>query len=64
MVILSSNSLTFEKLGQGANTSDRERLAMALTLVGAHGLIPNGIPLAVHPRDQGQWWLGGGELGS
>ena len=49
---------------QGANTSDKERLAMALTLVGAHGLIPNGIPLAVHPQDQGQWWLGGGELGS
>jgi len=47
----------------GANTSEKERLIIALTLVGAHGLIPHGIPLAIEAQDQGRWWLEGGKLG-
>jgi len=48
----------------GANTSDKKRWTLALTLLGEHGLIPNGIPLAVQQQDQGRWWLQGGELKS
>ena len=30
-----------------------------LTLMGASGLVPNGIPLVVQPEDAGRWWLEG-----
>ena len=45
-----------------ANASPRERLALTLNLVGANGLVPSAIPLAVDRRDAGRWWLVGGEL--
>ena len=34
-----------------------QRIIITLTLMGAHGLVPNGIPLAVLPQDEGRWFL-------
>eukprot|EP00966_Prymnesium_polylepis_P325667 7381641-Prymnesium_polylepis.1 len=45
-----------------ANARAETRLTLVLTLMGASGLIPNGIPLAVEPDDAGRWWLEAGEL--
>ena len=45
-----------------ANEHPNERIILTLTLMGAHGLIPNGIPLAVQPEDDGRWWLADGRL--
>lgn len=44
-----------------ANTHSDERMTAVLTLVGASGLVPNSIPLAVQPGDAGRWWLQGGD---
>lgn len=46
----------------GANTHAEKRLAVTLNLMGANGLVPNGIPLAVLPEDAGRWRIAGGEL--
>ena len=35
---------------------------LAATVMGRHGLIPNGIPLVINREDEGQWWLGNGCL--
>ena len=40
----------------------RSSSSLVLTVMGASGLVPNGIPLAVQPEDAGRWWLEGGEL--
>ena len=45
-----------------ANALRETRLSLVLTVMGASGLVPNGIPLAVQPEDAGRWWLEGGEL--
>ena len=45
-----------------ANTLDRARLTVTLTLMGASGLVPYGIPLAVEPTDAGHWWIEGNKL--
>ena len=45
-----------------ANTHGDARLTVVLTLVGASGLVPNGIPLAIEPEDAGRWWIEGGRL--
>jgi len=55
----------------GANTHSLERLVVALTLMSRQSVEStgysatrqeNGIPLAIQPQDQGQWWLGEGGL--
>ena len=45
-----------------ANSLDEERLAVTMNVMGARGLVPDGIPLAVHPADAGRWWLMDGAL--
>ena len=45
-----------------ANTHGEERLTQVLTLMGASGLVPNGIPLVIEREDAGRWWLEAGEL--
>ena len=45
-----------------ANRIHKERLALTMNLMGSNGLVPNGIPLAVHPGDAGRWWLVTGKL--
>jgi len=45
-----------------ANQHGLERLILTFSVVGKHGLVPNSIPLAVQPQDQGKWWLHAGRL--
>ena len=45
-----------------ANTLVDDRLTTVLTLMGASGLVPNGIPLAIEPEDAGRWWMEGGQM--
>ena len=47
-----------------ANQHGIDRLILTFTLAGKHGLVPNGIPLAVQPQDEGRWWLRAGRLES
>ena len=42
--------------GRG-NEYDKDRLIVTLTLMGANGLVPNGIPLACLPQDEGRWYI-------
>lgn len=45
-----------------ANSLGEERLAVTMNIMGGRGLVPDGIPLAVHPDDAGRWWLVDGAL--
>ena len=45
-----------------ANRLGEARLAVTMNVMGARGLVPDGIPLAVHPADAGRWWLIDGAL--
>ena len=47
--------------GRG-NKHHLERTIMTMTLMGQHGLIPNGIPLASLPEDEASWYLARGLL--
>jgi ectoine hydroxylase-related dioxygenase (phytanoyl-CoA dioxygenase family) len=42
--------------GRG-NDTDKERVSLTLTLMGANGLVPEGIPLAICLEDEGKWYL-------
>ena len=48
--------------GRANHARGETRLTAVLTLMGTSGLVPNGIPLAIHPEDAGRWWLEAGEL--
>mmetsp|Transcript_98697 Transcript_98697/g.159080 ORF Transcript_98697/g.159080 Transcript_98697/m.159080 type:complete len:290 (-) Transcript_98697:701-1570(-) len=47
--------------GRG-NEHHLERTIMTMTLMGQHGLVPNGIPLASLPEDEASWYLARGLL--
>ena len=41
----------------GAHTLQEDRLIASLTVLGAHALVPYGVPFVVQPADAGRWWI-------